>query len=307
MKNCITSFLNIPQSATPQDLALNGFTLLVESDRENVIWACHPSSSFGEEGVNLCSNMWSCILHQGCINTTIQESEKFIQMRRNQLQAVLFLPHASGSAGEDTRICPDRGRARPSKGKMHSCRSFPSCASKWMHNESNLIISLIINLTRMRWGSVKFVFDLEVCQAVMRGSVRWLFYPQPYVYTKLVPTDRTKGLWRDFWFFCWKSRNFGSFVLQLSVCSLSLGRLWVTKSTDRKQCRCSGVLEEMGSLQSAQSADAKWDSLLSRWLDMQKKINYFKKNDFIKKEKKPTTHTQKGMSSSYTRLKKKGS
>lgn len=33
----------------------------------------------------------------------------------------------------------------------------------------------------------------------------------------------------------------------------------------------------------------------------------FLKNDFIKKEKKPTTHTQKGMSSSYTRLKKKGS
>lgn len=100
----------------------------------------------------------------------------------------------------------DRGSLSTLKMKTHSSKCFPLCASKWLLNESNLIITFIINSVRIRWDSVAFVFDLRVCQVLMRvlGSVWWLFYPQPYVYMKLCHQTELRNLEEVFDFFFFK-------------------------------------------------------------------------------------------------------
>lgn len=96
-----------------------------------------------------------------------------------------------------------RGSPSTLKMKTHSSKCFPLCASKWLLNESNLIITFIINSVRIRWNSVTFVFDLRVCQVLMRvlGSVWWLFYPQPYVYMKPCQQTELRNLEEVFDFF----------------------------------------------------------------------------------------------------------
>lgn len=51
-------------------------------------------------------------------------------------------------------------------------------------------------LLRIRWSGVRFFIDLRVCQEMMRvwGSIRLLFYPQPYVYMKLCQQTEQRNL-----------------------------------------------------------------------------------------------------------------
>lgn len=182
-----------------------------------------------EEGAKLKGTRWNCLNTsvRGCIShPALLEVEETVQIRRNQSWPVLFLPHTTGLAGDGMGISPDRGRPSPLKAKTHSCKSLPSCASKRLLNESNFIITFIINPVRIRWSSVRFVSDLRVCQAMMRvwGSVRWLFYPQLYVYMNLCQQTEPRNLEEVLEGFFGKRRNFGSFVIhsyQFAAC------LWV--------------------------------------------------------------------------------
>lgn len=130
------------------------------------------------------------------------------------------MPYPTGSAGEDMEICPIQGRASPSKAR--ACRYFPLCDSKRLHDESNLIISFIITLMGIRWGSVRFVSDLGVCQAVtgVLSSARWLFYPRPYVYMKPCQQTEPKALEEIFCFFFGKAEIWGAlcFSYQFAAC-----------------------------------------------------------------------------------------
>lgn len=182
------------------------------------------------------------------------------------------LPHTTGSAGNGMGISPDRGKPSPLKRK-----TLEIFYHHVLLNESKLNIPFIINPVRIRWKSGRLAFDLRVCQEMMRvlGSVRWLFYP-----TACTPWNcasrQKQGTWKRFlvfwgflvvvfsWVSVWvflKKKN-GSFGLHSYQFTTSVGSLWVTKSTDSKQCRCCSQLEEMGSLESVQSTDAKWDNLV---------------------------------------------
>lgn len=143
----------------------------------------------------------------GCIShRVLLELEKAVQIRRNQLWAVFFLPHTTGSAGSGMGISPDRGKPSPLKRK-----TLESPYHHVLLNDSKLITPFIINPVRIRWNSGRLAFDLRVCQEMTRilGSVRWL---PPAVCTTWNCASRQKqGTWKRFLVF------WGFFVVFFSL------------------------------------------------------------------------------------------